>query len=185
VLVYAAFAIGHEVGSALQVVGISGSYLRISIRDSARIGPARVQCPFQGRALYEASCGVSPVLPWAPGPASLGTAGTVTVPGHWVPVRRLAFPPGECPCTARGRAIFALSACSGQPGQAARRWPLKPFEAPVTRVCVCVYGPALHDDGTFGVCLEPCLETALNEARRSSARLFGGSWDLLCAHSCV
>ena len=89
------------------------------IRDSARIGPARVQCPLQGRALYEASCGVSPVLPRAPDPAaSLGVR-------RWHGPGPLAFPPGEGPCAARGRSIFALYACPGQPGQAARRWPFK------------------------------------------------------------
>ena len=60
------------------------------IRDSARIGPARVQCPLQGRALYEASCGVSPVLPRAPDPASLGVR-------RWHGPGPLAFPPGEAP----------------------------------------------------------------------------------------
>jgi hypothetical protein len=117
VLVYAAFAIGH-VGGFLDCAHIR--LLLKEIRDSARIGPARVQCPFQGRALYEASCGVSPVLPRAPDPAaSLGVR-------RWHGPGPLAFPPGEGPCAARGRSIFALSACPGQPGQAARRWPFKP-----------------------------------------------------------
>jgi hypothetical protein len=75
------------------------------IRDSARIGPARVQCPLQGRALYEASCGVSPVLPRAPDPPTRRrwACAAGTVPGHRhflrerAPVPHGAGPFSRCP----------------------------------------------------------------------------------------
>lgn len=91
------------------------------IRDSARISPARVQCPFQGRSLYEASCGVSPVLlPRAPDPASLGVR-------RWHgPAGPLGLPPERGPLCRTGQVHFHAR-CPLAPARPHDvRWPFKP-----------------------------------------------------------
>jgi hypothetical protein len=121
------------------------------IRDSARIGPARVQCPLQGRALYEASCGVSPVRIT---PGSGPGAGRAPLARS----RATGISSGRGPLCRTGQVHFRAVRLP-RPARAGRTTVAIQAEA---HICA-----ALHNDGTLTLkCFqEPWLGTSFERGR--------------------